>query len=261
MSAARQQARGMGRPAGLGQWLFAVGVALGLHAGVVGMLLIPGGEAASQESFGANAIEIGIENVAPSFDATDAPEAADAAPEATSAIAAAAPPAREEAAPEQAAPSLQAEQPVAEAPPDREERPEKERAEASQMAAVATPSTAAPSRVAERESTQSAATSIGSSLEAQRARAAWRRGLVAHIERQKRYPAGTERPVDIVVSFRIDHKGRLIALDIVKGSGDARYDQAALDMVRRADPMPSPPTGMSEQNLSFRLPISFRSGG
>lgn len=261
MSVAGGQARGMGQPAGLGQWLAAIGVALALHAGGVGMLLVPRGEAASQDSFGANAIEVGIENVAPSFDAADAPVAADAAPVTTGAVTAATPAANDEAIPEQAAPSLQAEQPVAEAPPDRQEQPEKRKADASQMAAVATPSTAAPSRMAEHESTQSAATSIGSSPEAQRARAAWRRGLVAHIERQKRYPAGAERPADIVVSFKIDHTGRLIAVEIVKGSGDARYDRAALDMVRRADPMPSPPADMSEQNLSFRLPISFRSGG
>src|SRR5438445_424933 len=82
---------------------------------------------------------------------------------------------------------------------------------------------------------------MGCRVEAQGARAVWRRGLVAHIERQKRYPAGAERSADIVVSFRIDHRGRLIALEIVKGSGNVRYDQAALDMVRRADPMPPPP--------------------
>jgi periplasmic protein TonB len=120
---------------------------------------------------------------------------------------------------------------------------------------------AAPSRTAEHESVQSVAKAIGSSVEAQRARAAWRRGLVAHIERQKRDPAGDGRSTDIVVSFRIDHHGRLIASEIVKGSGDARYDQAALDMVRRADPMPPPPAEVPDENLRFRIPISFRSGG
>lgn len=246
--------------AGLTQWLVACSVAVALHAGAIGMLLSIGSSASSEETYGAMALEVGIENVAPSFDSSEAAEASDALV-ATAAVAATeAVSAHEEAVPAPRSESTEADQQVAQPSPHLEDRPEKEEIKSS-AAAPAVAGAAAPSRAAESESVQSVARAIGSSAEAQRARAAWRRGLVAHIERQKRYPAGGERATDIVVSFRIDHRGRLIALEIAKGSGDARYDQAALDMVRRADPMPQPPAEVPDENLRFRIPISFRSGG
>ena len=250
-----------GRAVGLPQWLMACGVAVALHAGAIGMLLSIGSSASSEETYGAMALEVGIENVAPSFDASEAAAEVSDAPVTTAAVAATeAVTAHEEATPAPRSQSAEDDQEVAEPSPHQEDRPEKEEAKPS-AAAPAVAGAAAPSRAAERESVQSVAREIGSSAEAQRARAAWRRGLVAHIERQKRYPAGAERATDIVVSFRIDHQGRLIALEIAKGSGDARYDQAALDMVRRADPMPQPPAEVPDENLRFRIPISFRSGG
>ena len=250
-----------GGAAGLLQWLVAGGVALALHACAIGMLLSIGVSASSEETYGAMALEVGIENVAPSFDASEAAAEVSDAPVATAAVAATeAVAAHEEATPGPRSQSAEADQRLAQPSPHQEDRPEKEEAKPS-AAAPAVAGAAVPSRAAERESVQSVARAIGSSAEAQRARAAWRRGLVAHIERQKRYPAGAERSTDIVVSFRIDHHGRLIALEIAKGSGDARYDQAALDMVRRADPMPPPPAEVPDENLKFRIPISFRSGG
>lgn len=259
VAAWRRATRWQSRAVGLPQWLVACSVAVALHAGAIGMLLSVGGSASSEETYGALALEVGIENVAPSFDSSEAAEASDA-PVATAAVAATeAASAREEVAPVPRSESVDADEQFAQPSPRQDDQPEKEKAMAS-PAAPASAGAAAPSRLAERESVQSVAKAIGSSAEAQRARAAWRRGLVAHIERQKRFPAGAERATDIVVSFRIDHQGRLIASEIAKGSGDARYDQAALDMVRRASPMPPPPVDVPDENLRFRIPISFRSG-
>ena len=240
------------------QWLVACGAALALHAGVAAILLRHGDSPAGEQSRGAMALEVGIESAAPSFDGAAAAEASGAS---AATVSEEAVPAHEEAAPvsptkqvadaDQQADALQA--PV--------EEPHDKQDIVMPATAAASQSLTAPSREAERESTQSIATSIGSSASAQRAQLAWRRELVAHIERQKRAMANAIRAADVVVRFTIDHRGRLLSLDIAKGSGDARYDQAALDIVRRADPMPPPPPDLPGQNLNFRIPISFRAGG
>lgn len=249
-------------PAALRVWLAACCVAVALHAGIAAMLLVQSGGAASEETLGATAIEIGVENAAPLFDAADVSETPDAS-STTAAVASASVAAMpEEAIPEPVTQLAEAgdQQLVVKTMTDREEHGEAQVQAQVQAPAAAAASSGggAPSRVAERESAQSIATSIGNSAEAKRARAAWQRGLLAHIERQKRAPAGAERSADVVVNFSIDRQGRLIAVEIVKGSGDARYDRAALDMVYRADPMPPPPP--NQEKLSFRIPISFRTG-
>lgn len=245
-------------PGGLGPWLFSCCAALALHAGIAVMLLMQSGGAASEETLGAMAIDIGVENVAPSFDAAEVSETPDAPSTAVAASASVAT-TQEERNPEPPTQVADAgdQEIAAKTTTDHEERREAE-VRASAAAAVSA-GEGAPSRVAERESTQSTATSIGSSAEAKRARAAWQRGLLAHIERLKRAPAGAERSADVVVNFSIDRQGRLIAVEIVKGSGDPRYDRAAIDMVHRADPMPPPPP--DQEKLNFRIPISFRTGG
>ncbi|OAE97711.1 hypothetical protein AYJ54_34880 [Bradyrhizobium centrolobii] len=246
----------------LRQWVVAGGLAVALHAAAAATLLADHGKANSDENFGSMAIEIGIADAAPPFDATDEPTDSDA----TSAVATAAANETSTVRPEPASAAI-AENPEAEQqttpPREQREQPEEKEAEVKASAAVA-PSTsgAAPSRATEQESARSVAAAIGSSAEAQRAQASWRRGLVAHIERKKRYPAsGAEQSADIIVSFTIDRQGRLTSVGIAKGSGDARFDQAALEMIRRADPLPAPPSVVADRNLSFRIPISFRPGG
>ncbi len=260
MNSRMPQASALSRrgPAGPREWLVACCAALALHAIVAAMLLRQSDSAAGEENRGVMALEIGIESAAPSYDGAEAAAAsgASAATVASEDVV----PAREETAPVSTMQVADADQRTDAMQTPAEEPHEKQEIVAPATAA-ASQSVAAPSREAERESRQSVATSIGSSASAQRAQLAWRRGLVAHIERQKRAMANATRSADIVVRFTIDHRGRLLALDIAKGSGDARYDQAALDIVRRADPMPPPPPDLPEQNLNFRIPISFRAGG
>jgi periplasmic protein TonB len=44
----------------------------------------------------------------------------------------------------------------------------------------------------------------------------------------------------------------------VKGSGDISFDEAALAMIRRSDPVPRPPSLVAQAGLSFTLPVIFR---
>jgi TonB family protein len=55
--------------------------------------------------------------------------------------------------------------------------------------------------------------------------------------------------------------GHVISTSIEKGSGDAAFDEAALAMVRRSDPVPAPPPLIADEGLSFTVPVIFRVKG
>jgi periplasmic protein TonB len=93
-------------------------------------------------------------------------------------------------------------------------------------------------------------------------RATWQKELVAHLDRHKRYPAErSQKGAEILVSFALDRRGHVLSASIVKGSGDTAFDQAALAMVRRSDPVPPPPPVIADEGLNFTLPVIFRVKG
>ena len=55
--------------------------------------------------------------------------------------------------------------------------------------------------------------------------------------------------------------GHVLSTSIVKGSGDVAFDEAALAMVRRSDPVPQPPPLVADEGLNFTLPVIFRVKG
>lgn len=70
-------------------------------------------------------------------------------------------------------------------------------------------------------------------------------GLVrAHLSRYKNYPSEARRRGDegrVVIRFRIDAQGHLLSCEVEQSSGVRSLDRAALQMFRRADPLPPPP--------------------
>jgi len=90
----------------------------------------------------------------------------------------------------------------------------------------------------------------------------WHKELVAHLDRHKRYPAGRAlKSAEIYVRFTLDRLGHVISTVIEKGSGDAAFDEAAIAMVKRSDPVPPPPPMVADEGLSFTLPVIFRVKG
>jgi periplasmic protein TonB len=88
----------------------------------------------------------------------------------------------------------------------------------------------------------------------------WQSELAAHIEHFKRYPAEARSHGDqgtAKVAFTIDHEGRLLASRIVQSSGSAALDNETLAMLARAQPMPRPPDGLSDTQLTFVVPVRF----
>lgn len=89
----------------------------------------------------------------------------------------------------------------------------------------------------------------------------WQRKLVVHLNRFKRYPAearSSRKQGDVIISFTIDRYGRVIRKGLVAGSGVASLDAAALAILERAGPLPSPPNEIDGNAFDLSLPIEYR---
>jgi periplasmic protein TonB len=124
---------------------------------------------------------------------------------------------------------------------------------------VESEATTAPSTESAVEGPRSLAPAIGLGESTRRERLTWQRELAAHLDRHKRYPNDrASQNVEIVLGFVLDRTGRVLSVAVVRGSGDRSFDDAALAMMRRADPVPAPPPRIADSGLSFTLPIVFR---
>jgi TonB family protein len=107
-------------------------------------------------------------------------------------------------------------------------------------------------------SPRSAAPSLGTGESSLRDRVTWEKELAAHFDKYKRYPGERAmQAAQVIVNFVLDRTGHVLSSRIVKGSGDAAFDAAALAMLQRANPVPSPPPEVADQGLSFTLPVIF----
>ncbi|SRR6266403_4024119 len=247
-------------------WIFAAMAALMLHVGGGALAVAHLRIDDTDESSGAPAIEIGLELTSPHLEATDLPSGWDTEASVAS-------PALTEQKAELKKTELPKDVPSKTDHPDRAVTPvdsKKPKEDDSKIAAVQT-STSIESEAAEATATpsiedvpqalRSVAPAQGTGASAQRVRATWQKDLMAHLDRHKRYPAGSQRSTEILVSFELDRIGHVLSTNIVKGSGDAAFDEAALAMVRRSDPVPPPPPLVADEGLNFTLPVVFRVKG
>jgi len=151
--------------------------------------------------------------------------------------------------------------PVTDKKPDEEKPQEDKPKQQSADQVVAAPLTMAPPRVEATEQPVAVAPSPGSAAAAARAKAAWERALVSHLNRFKRYPdAARARSSqgDVAVQFTIDRTGGVIASRVVRSSGSSALDEEALAVLRRANPLPAPPGHVDGTTFDLTLPIQFR---
>ena len=248
-------------------WVFAAAAALALHLGCGALAIAHLRESVSENDLGANAIEVGLEFASLRREATDLP----AGPDTDASVAS---PALAEQQAEVKETELPKYIPTETVEADRVVTPNesnKPKEEDTKIAAVqtqasiesvASEATATPSSEAIPEGPRSVAPAIGSGETTRRARVTWQKELVAHLDKHKRYPAQRSRKsAEIMVSFALDRMGRVLSASIVKGSGDAAFDEAALAMLKRADPVPQPPPLVADDGLSFTLPVIFRVKG
>ncbi|WP_020186158.1 energy transducer TonB [Methylopila sp. 73B] len=132
----------------------------------------------------------------------------------------------------------------------RETRPERrqEPQAASRAAAAAQVQAPASNRTAAQQTSSSLSSASVSPT-------TWRSRLMAHLEKGKRYPAGArgERGV-AYVRFSIDAAGKVLSASLAGSSGHPALDGEALSLVRRASPVPAPPSGA---NRTITAPVRF----
>ena len=244
-------------------WLFAAVAALALHLGGAALAVAHLRNVDDDDSLGAPAIEVGLELASIKSEQTDLPPG----PEQDESVAS---PALPEQKAEVKETDLPKDTPTEEAEADRmvtpnivkkpieeEEKVAKVETQASQEL-VQSEATAAPALDNAPKAQRSVAPAIGTGESARRARVTWEKELMAHFNRHKRYPSEREsKAAEITVTFELDRMGHVLSASIVKGSGDPVFDQAALSMLRRSDPVPRPPPLVADQGLSFTLPVNF----
>lgn len=245
-------------------WLTAAGAAVVLHltlAGVAAWTLRPD---VADDDDGAPAIELAMDMAAPRSEQTDLPPG----PEADASAAA---PDSAQAAPKAEAMDRPKEDAVESDNPDRlvapeqakkpEREPDETRPQPSEAstASVASEATATPRQEATPEARAAVAPSVGAGAAAQRIKLDWQKRLFAHLSRHKRYPANVrQRQAENRVIFSLDRTGHVVSARISAGSGDQAFDAAALDMMKRFDPVPAPPPLVADETLTFEIPVVFR---
>jgi periplasmic protein TonB len=248
-------------------WICAAVAALALHLGGAALAFAHLRVDVPDDAIGAPAIEIGLEMTSPHLEQTDLPPGPDT-------DASVASPALSEQKAEIKESELPKDVPTEAEEPDRVVTPNetsKPKEEETKMAAVPTAAsteseaveaTATPSSEHIQQGKRSIAPAQGTGESARRLRVTWQKELMAHLDKHKRYPVDRARKsAEILVSFALDRNGHVLSTTIVKGSGDAAFDQAALAMVRKSDPVPPPPALVADEGLSFTLPVIFRVKG
>jgi len=86
------------------------------------------------------------------------------------------------------------------------------------------------------------------------------RRLVAYLNGYKNYPheARQRREEGVVrLHFVMDRSGRVLSYDIAGSSGSVALDEAARDLIRRAQPLPPVPADYPGERLDLIVPVVF----
>lgn len=92
------------------------------------------------------------------------------------------------------------------------------------------------------------------------ARNLWKARLLAHLEHYKRYPLEARRRHEegvVMLRFRVAPDGRVLASRIERGVDFRALNEAVMDMIARADPVPPPPPELVDGPLEWTVPVDF----
>ncbi|WP_448955930.1 TonB family protein [Labrys neptuniae] len=120
------------------------------------------------------------------------------------------------------------------------------------------PRAAMPSLDQARRPEMAAAPSTGSGGSPSASLSAWKRALIVHLNRFKRYPAGATGKGVVSVAITIVRSGQVLSARLAGSSGNAAFDGEAVALLRRASPVPAPPPGTGGGRSIFLIvPIHF----
>jgi len=92
------------------------------------------------------------------------------------------------------------------------------------------------------------------------AMATWRGKLMAHLLRYQRYPSESRRRGDQgvpIVVFTMTRNGVVLSQQLQKSSGHDALDIEAIDLFRRASPLPPMPADVTGETFQYVMPINF----
>jgi protein TonB len=90
--------------------------------------------------------------------------------------------------------------------------------------------------------------------------AGYKQLIVGHLTRHKIYPEASRVRAEegtVVLSFTINRLGHVVSSQITRGSGHPTLDREALDMLKRAQPFPTPPVDLPGQQFPFSAPMRY----
>ncbi|MCB4768867.1 TonB family protein [Ancylobacter sp. Lp-2] len=119
------------------------------------------------------------------------------------------------------------------------------------------PRTSAAPQMQAENSEQIAAPTAGASSSRSMTPANWRSRLMSHLNRHKRYPTGESGAGKARVAFTINRAGQVLSARLVGSSGNSRFDEEAVAMLRRASPVPPPPPEVPGNTIAFTVPVDF----
>lgn len=87
--------------------------------------------------------------------------------------------------------------------------------------------------------------------------ASWGKKISAYFELHKRYPDDKNKATKVKLNLVINRRGNVIQVSVAESSGDPAFDDAAIAMVRRSDPVPVPPAELTEDQFVFNIDVNF----
>jgi protein TonB len=247
-------------------WIIAAVTAVTLHVGCAALAFAHLYANDDGDSLGADVTDIGVELVSPNAEATDLPPGPDT-------DASVASPALSEQKAEIKPTELPKETPQEADDPDRvvtqndskqptEDDPKVEKVQtAASQESVAQEATARQPLENAREANATTAPNLGIGKDKQIMAATWARQISAYFELHKRYPKVSKvKEAKVKVALVLNRLGHVVSLAIAESSGDAAYDEAAMSMIRRSDPVPRPPAALTDDTFSYSLDVNFKGG-
>ena len=89
----------------------------------------------------------------------------------------------------------------------------------------------------------------------------WQKDIVRKIVKSHLYPrSAISREIEgrAKVSVTIDRTGKITGYEVVEPTGESQLDDIIPKMMEKMDPLPAPPDSLSDNNLTFTIPIAWR---
>jgi periplasmic protein TonB len=89
---------------------------------------------------------------------------------------------------------------------------------------------------------------------------AWQKEINKILEKNKRYPSqvrSQRQRMVTRVAFNMDRQGKVTSARVVASSGSSAFDQAALELIQRAQPYPPPPAILPGAEIPVIVPVWF----